>query len=333
MGVNKRDLLKGIGEGTAAISSIPIISAKSYKSDEQLEKLAVSQARNKTNNLLAFNALEDRTLCLFLATGTSSADDSGEKIIQLTEPSDGSIWDIHWENPSTLSIWKNGRIIHLTVTPDGKVQNEKYIKDQVAPSEITTTPSHRDGPSTDMIKKPPTSGGDGYPDWFYDPEYESDPLQKCESPTNLGFDMVELCIESNSISPKVYTKSCTGVEQPLVGFSMIYVSITTPTGGGSASLDIWTGMDPDTGCIYIGSESGDFCVSDCFPLDPLPTIADLEEAFSDDIINMLEFSEDELKDIADIPWGQHGQKVVEIGGAVLIAILLAVLGALSPIAS
>ncbi|WP_145973541.1 MULTISPECIES: hypothetical protein [unclassified Natrinema] len=330
MVIRKRDFLKQLGIGTAALSTIPVASAASEDTDEPIEKLAVTQSGNDEHNLLAFTAFEENTLCLHLATGTSSVDTPATEITQLTNTEDGSIWNLQWKDPSTLNVWKNGKVYDISITPDGDVTKWEKVKDQSFPGGLSDSESGT-SMSSSKISSNKTQGvsasasSSETPDWFDDPDFHKGPIEKCDSIKKIGVEWAELCIKTDSVSPKFYTKSCTGYEQPLVGTSTASVSITTPAGGGSVGLDLWTGVDPETGCVYAGSEAANVCVSDCFSLDPLPTVAEMEEKLVDDLMDIFEGVENKLDDIADLPWGKYAETVFKVLALIVVLILFALL--------
>lgn len=311
MEVNKRDFLKQLGIGTATASTIPLISTAKTDIDEPIEKLAVGLASNEERNLLAFTAYENDTLCLYVATGTSDVDTTADEIIRLTGPDDGSIWNVNWEDSSTLNYWKNGAVYALTVKQDGTVTQEEFVEERIAPSGGNSGNYDDATTSPDMIIAPPGGGGGGAPDWFDDPDYEHDPIERCKHVETLSVEWLDFCIKTNSISPKFYTKSCTGYEQPLVGGSVSSISITTPAGGGSLGLDLWFGVDPETGCMYWGSEAANVCISDCnLGLDA--TLADVEDAFLEEFENAFDTASDTLSDIAGLPWASYAKTILKI---------------------
>lgn len=324
MRINKRDFLKQFGIGTAAVGSLPRISAATADADEPIEKLAVDVASNERREMLAFTSYEQDTLCLYVATGTSDVDAAADEVNRLTDPEDGSIWDIAWKDSSTLSYWKNGEVYESTVGKDGVVTQETFVEEQLVPGGTVSGSSEGGTTSPDQIIAPPGGGGSGDPDWFDDPDYDHDPIERCKHITTLGVEWVDFCFKTNSISPKYYTKSCTGYEQPLVGASVSSISITTPAGGGSLGLDLWFGVDPETECMYWGSEAANVCMSNC-NLGLNATLDDVEDAFMTEFENAFETASDELSNIAGLPWASYAKTILKILATIAALIFFAVI--------
>lgn len=319
--LSKRTLLKQIGVGTAAFSSIPAVSSAKSQIDEPIDEISIGVAENEQEDLLAFTSFTDGSLVLYIASGTSSLDEAADNIVQVTEPSDGSIFNPHWEDSTTLSIWENQKVKHLTVSASGQVQETKTIEERFLPETGNIDSEDTGSVDTDQIIRPP--GGGGYPDWYDDPDMELGTFEQCDSIKELD---VEFCIETNSVAPKVFTKSCTGREQPLVGASVSSISITTPVGSGSVGLDLWFGVDPANGCMYGGSEIADVCFSNC-SLGLNPTLAEMEDAFKQDIENAFESAKEDINDVPGPNWGNYIETAVSILATIAIMLFFAILGA------
>lgn len=302
------------------MGTVPLITSAKVDGDEPIEKLAIGIASNKKKNLLAFTAYKRNTLCLYVATGTFDIDTPADEIIRLTGPDEGSIWNVNWKDSSTLNYWKNGGVHEFTIDENGTVARETFIEDQLIPG--GTVSGNSEDITTNQIIAPPGGGGADDPDWFDNPDYDHDPIERCKHITTLGVEWVDFCIKTNSISPKYFTKSCTGYEQPLVGASVSSISITTPAGGGSLSLDLWFGVDPETGCMYWGSEAADVCLSNC-NLGLNPTLADVEDEFMTEFKNTFETASDELSNIAGLPWASYAKTILKILATIAALIFFA----------
>jgi len=273
--INKREFLKQLGIGSFGITSISAAATANDGIEEPSETLAVNTAVNEARDVVAFTSDDDLSLCLFLATGTSSLDDEADEITQVTEPDKGSVWDIHWTDESTLQYWKNGGVHELTIDSDGSVMAEEFIEEQPMPPGIEVSQS---GVSPSDETPGPPGGGGGLPDWWDDDQYTSGPVSKCNS--NGG---VDVCTGTGTLSPKFFV-NCYGTEIPLVGATFNTVSLSAGVSG-SFGLDLWIGVNPATDCMYWGSDALDLCLSDCFSEF---TLAAIENSFKQDLHNFIE---------------------------------------------
>lgn len=273
--INKREFLKQLGIGSLGITSITTAATADDDIEEPSETLAVDTAVNEDRDVVAFTSDDDLSLCLFLATGTSDLDDEADEITQVTEPDKGSVWDIHWTDESTLQYWKNGGVHELTISSDGSVVDEDFIEEQPMPPGIEFSQS---GISPSAVTPGPPGGGGDLPDWWDDDQYTSGPVDKCNS--NGG---VEVCTGTGTLSPKFFV-DCYGNEIPLVGATFNTVSLSAGASG-SFGLDLWIGVNPDTNCMYWGSDALDLCLSDCFSEF---TLAEIENSFKQDLNDFIE---------------------------------------------
>lgn len=159
--------------------------------------------------------------------------------------------------------------------------------------------------SPDRNLDPGGGGGSGdYPGWYYDPDNNIGNLTECGQITSFEVDFLDICVNLTSVSPKVYTESCTGTGTPLIGESMSVLNLTTPIGAGSVDgLDIWAGYHPGTGCLHWGSESLGTCYTAC-DIGAQATVADIEESITDGFTELLENIHlmDEMPDMEGVTW-------------------------------
>lgn len=277
---NKRDFLKKLGLGALSTTGFSTITAAEKGIEEPVETLAVQVAENSERNVLAFTATEENTLCLHLAIGTDSIEEPADKIISVTDPTNGSVMSPSWESSSDIEYWQNGAVRRITVDGNGNVEGTTVVKEKQFPDgmSILSEDSQSSTASSNQTIEPEAVVR---PDWMDDPQYDHPRIQRC---SNAEFG--EVCVGTTSISPKFYT-DCTGNEVPLVGASLNAASITTPGGGFSISTNIWAGVNPVTECLYWGSSLLDACEKECFNSFP-PSQAELENRVIDSLIASLE---------------------------------------------
>lgn len=90
MEFGKRDFLKQLCAGAFSAGSFATITA----GESNPEETAVEVATNEEKELLAFTSPEDHILCLYLAVGTTSVDDSADDIKRLTNPTARSVMSV-----------------------------------------------------------------------------------------------------------------------------------------------------------------------------------------------------------------------------------------------
>jgi hypothetical protein len=92
----------------------------------------------------------------------------------------------------------------------------------------------------------------------------------------------------------VYRADCNGQQIPMLGASIDTIAVETDIDSLSFSLDLFAGVNPNTGCVYLGSESGDFCFQDCTIPLATATVAEVENAIDDAIENGTQSLKDQL---------------------------------------
>jgi len=108
---------------------------------------------------------------------------------------------------------------------------------------------------------------------------------------------------------------CNGNEVPLVAGEFNQLAVDYPNGIQHIGLDMWAGINPETGCLYWGSDELNVCKTDCF-YPPVPTAAELEQMYKQDIKNALP-DPDGILDLAG-----YVIDAIIIGGAVTIIMII-----------
>lgn len=277
---NKRSFLKKIGLGALSASSFSTITTAQSDIEEPVETLALEVAENSKKNLVAFTTTKDNVLCLHIAIGTDSKNKPADKIVRITEPSNGSVMNIKWKSPKHIRYWQNGAIHELTVTSSGTVANSKTLEQKRFPSGVISDSSNSE-PLTSSSTPKVEPDRVVRPGWMDDPKYDHEGIKLCKNS-----DWGDVCLSTTKFSPKFYTV-CTGKEVPLVGASFNGLAVTVPSGTFSISVGAWAGYNPQTDCVYFGSSALDICEKRCFN-DVPPSQAQLEQWVLDLIVNALE---------------------------------------------
>lgn len=230
------------------------------------------------HNSLLFTALSGTDTILYYATGASGFEDEAKDIVQLTDPSEGSVWNLTAVSDTTYRYWQDGKVHEVAVKSDGSISTAKPVSKEQTPQDIETEIST----SPDQVIKPP--GGGDPPDWVSDPDLQEPPKTKSDSSKLLGHTLFEVEVTMGETSPK-YRADCNGQEIPMLGASIDTIAVETALDSLSFSLDLYAGVNPNTGCVYLGSESGDFCFTDCTIPLATATAAEVEDVIDNAIEN------------------------------------------------
>jgi len=278
-------------------------------------------APNEELNLLAFTSLEEKRPRLFVATGTTDPSTDANDIIKLTENTGSSVKNIRWKN-GFLHYWKDDAVHKLELSGEGEVLGREEVKEKDYPGTIPTPT-----PSVGLDNLDPGGGSGGAPDWFDNEELQIGDIEKCETVINIGVEYADMCLNMLSVGPKTFTYSCTGTELPLVGGTIQSLSVSGPFGATEAlGIDIWAGMNPDTGCLYWGSESAGICKSNCVGVDA--SRSTVEQAILDDVVDALAELQliEKLTGIDGPDWSGNSQTVTNSVGQAFIALLVLIIG-------
>ncbi|WP_152420623.1 hypothetical protein [Halorubrum tebenquichense] len=173
--------------------------------------------------------------------------------------------------------------------------------------------------SPDANNEPIDGGGGDTPDWWDDPEFEQPPEETCDSISNLNVEWAEFCVETSGLSPKFYTKSCTGSGTPLVGATINGLNVTTPLGSTFFGYDIWFGFNPENNCIYLGSEIVDVCVNNC-ELPPNPVYSEFEDALIDPLTDIVDQREGLIDDAPGINTSEENTVIAIVAGVIALVL-------------
>lgn len=320
MVVNKRDLLKQLGIVVGSAISLSKISSAESSGTDSVDKLAVSIFPNEDLNLLAFTAFDGLKLRLYIATGTTSPDDTAETIVQLTDGG-SSVHDVEWQE-NALQYWKDESIQSLTLNSSGAVLEENHIKDQALPGGVSFSSSE---PSAGTNNLDPGGGSGDLPDWYTAPEMDIGDIHECKRGTYIGdVDFIEFCMTMLGVSPKLVTYSCTGTETPLVAGSIDTLSVTTPVGAGSTGgIDLWGGVNPENECLYWGSEAIGVCEKYCNYGEL--TVSTIEEIAGADIEQHLDDIAiiDDLSSIEGPLWLEAAEVIVKLIVLAVVVVIVA----------
>ena len=245
------------------------------------------QAVERHNSLL-FTGLSGTDTILYYARGASGVEDEAKNIVQVTEPSQGSVWNLTAISDTTYRYWQDGQVHEITVDSDGSLSTAKPVRKEQTPRDIETEKI----PSPDQIIKPP--GGGDPPDWVSDPDLQQPPKTKSDGANLLNKIDFDVEVTMGATSP-MYRADCNGQQIPMLGASIDTIAVETPLDSLSFSLDLYAGVNPNTLCVYLGSESGDFCWTDCTIALATATAAEVEDAIDNAIENEIQSTiEDQL---------------------------------------
>jgi len=197
---NRRDVLKSLVGGTFGSGFLTQIATADEDSSQQEEIIAVEVAENEDRQLVAFSAVDDDVLCLFLAKGMQSTDGVAEELVQITEPSGGSVLDLEWESSDELRYWQDSPIHSINIGSRNMVSSQSTVGSQLVPEGLTI-PDSSQTESRDSVETTdettPGGGGGGVPDWMYNGEYHRPAIEQCRDAS-----ITNICISTYSISPK-----------------------------------------------------------------------------------------------------------------------------------
>lgn len=323
MEINKRDFLRrvGCGAGAAGVTTLISTTGAAEEGDDGTQKRAIDCYPNESSEVIAFLSIEDDRRCLFIAFGVDEINKKADVIKQITEPSQGSVWDVQWDGDN-LEFWVDGKIKQIKISGNSnKIKEEKKIGEESLPTTHDHEESTEDDSqiSPDEYNEPIDGGGGDTPDWWDDPQYEQPPEEMCDSVSNLNVEWAEFCVETSGLSPKFYTKSCTGSGTPLVGATINGLNVTTPLGSTFFGYDIWFGFNPENNCIYLGSEIVDVCVNNC-ELPPNPVYSEFEDAIIDPITDIVDQRDGLIDDAPGINTSEENSVVAIVVGVIILVI-------------
>jgi hypothetical protein len=267
----------------------------------------------KGHNSLLFTGLSGTDTILYYATGASSLEDDAKDIVRVTDPSQGSVWNLTAISDTTYRYWQDGQVHEVTVNSDGSISTAKPVRSQQTPQDIETEIS----PSPDQVIMPP--GGGDPPDWVSDSDLQEPPKTKSDSAELLGHTWFEVEVTMGETSP-VYRADCNGQQIPMLGASIDTIAVETDLDNLSFSLDLFAGVNPNTGCVYLGSESGDFCFQNCTIPLATATAAEVENAIDNAIENGTKSIEDQLGSLG----GLSTSKLLLAAGGLTLGVIIAV---------
>ncbi|MDH5020885.1 hypothetical protein [Halobacterium rubrum] len=321
MKFSKRKLLFGIGSGAVGTISLPGVG--SAFAAEEVPDILVEKATNTNQDILAYTTLDKATRVLYIATGTTSQDDTPADIIRVAGKDDGSVRNIRWKSPTELRFWQNSEVRKVSVMSGsvGKPTTVKEKEPMPGIEEVQSTPSF----DPDQIIKPP---GGSAPDWVDDPSYTHSGGKECISVGPEWFEYSTWCAEVGEVSPKVFA-TCNGENKTLAGAEIEGVTISAAGTSYTISIDLWMGYQPVEECSYIGSDSLDFCHRWC-GIGPTATMAEWEEQLEAYIYSSLEELDEFFPDIPNLNYDLNRSEVAVLIIAVLAALAKLLFSPLDP---
>jgi len=289
-----------------------VVQATDSSKDLSEYTIINTQTVEKHNSLL-FTALSGTDTILYYAKGASEVEDQAKDVVQVTDSSQGSVWNLTAASDTTYRYWQNGKVYEVKVESDGSLNTAKPVSKQQAPQDLETERSV----SPNRVIRPP--GGGDPPDWVSDPDLHQPAKTKSNSAKLLGHTFFEVEVTMGETSP-VYHADCNGEQIPMLGASIDVISVKTDIDDLSFSLDLYSGVNPFTGCVYVGSETGDFCFQNCMIELATATAADIENAIDDAIENGTESLNDQLNSLGGISTTQLAVAAVGVVIAAVIAL-------------
>ncbi|MDL0134961.1 hypothetical protein [Halobacterium salinarum] len=297
------------------------MAVRASDSSKDLSEMTVIDVQTvREHDSLLFIGLSGTDTVLYYARGTSGVEDKANNIVQVTDPSQGSVWNLTAVSDTNFRYWQNGQIHEVAVDSDGSVSMPESISKEQTPRDIEAEePASPSQVAPDQWTKPP--GGAG-PEWTRDSDLHQPPKTKSQSTTLLNNTIFEVEISTGGTSI-IYKADCDGDDIPMLGATVDEISVETALDGLSVSLDLYAGVNPDTECLYFGSEQADFCLSSC--VIPLATAAakDFENAIDDGV-------EEVMQSIKDTIHTLEGIGTMKVAGAAILVMCAVAIAVFCP---
>lgn len=235
------------------------------------------------------------------------------------------MWNLTQISDTTFRYWQNSTVHKLTVGPNGAITSTEAIGETQHPGDVELDPLL----SPNEVVGPPSGGN--FPDWWDNPDFHK-PAETIQKSSNLlGVQLFEVDVDMGETKPK-FRIDCNGQSKPLVGSSIDSISASAAGQTVSVSLDLWFGMDPTDGCLYLGSDTGSFCFQDCGINLTAVTEADIENIIEDAVQSVVQSASDQFAQLGPLDTSDLVAAAVGLAVAAVVVLfapeIIAVIGSI-----
>jgi hypothetical protein len=134
--LTKRTLLSRLGIGATAVGGLPMVVRANNLSKDLSEFTTIDVQAVERHNSLLFTGLSGTDTILYYARGASGVEDEAKDIVQVTDPSQGSVWNLTEISNTTYRYWQDGQVHEVTVNSDGSISTAKPVSNEQTPQDM-----------------------------------------------------------------------------------------------------------------------------------------------------------------------------------------------------